>query len=48
MVKQKVPKQLWDYGLVYEAQIMYRKTGKYCRTSLEKVTEDTPNTSKWV
>ena len=48
MVNFQVPNQRWDYRLVYEAQIISRKSGKESRTPLEKVTGDNPDISDWV
>ena len=43
MVNRQVTKQLLDYGLVHEAQIIYRTAGKDVRSPLEKVTGDNPD-----
>jgi hypothetical protein len=44
MVKKKVPRHLWDYGLVYEAEIMSRiSRGPKGRTDIEMITGDTPD-----
>ena len=48
MVNWQVSNQLQDYGLVYEAQIISRTTGKDGRTPLEKVTGDTPDISNLI
>jgi hypothetical protein len=49
MIRKKVPKRLWDYGLVYEAGILNRiPRGNSGRTGLEIVTGETPDISEWV
>ena len=49
MVKKKVPRRLWDYGLVYEAEIMSRVSrGPDGRTGIEEITGDTPDISEWL
>ena len=49
MAKKKVPSRLWDYGLVYEANILNRiPRGSQQRTGLEIVTGDTPDISEWI
>ena len=48
MVKRKVTTQLWDYGLLYEAKIIFRISGKDGRIPLVKVTGDTLVISEWV
>ena len=49
MLKKKVPKCLWDFGLVYEAEIMLRMahSSDQC-TGYEEVTGQMPNISKWL
>ena len=49
MLEQSVPSRLWDYGLVYEAEIMSRT----CRSDdercgLEILTGTTPDISEWL
>jgi hypothetical protein len=49
MVRKKVPRRLWDYGLIYEAGILNRiPRGNSGRTGLEIVTGETPDISEWV
>ena len=49
MLKKKVPTRLWDYGLVYESNILNRITrGSQQRTGLEVVTGETPDISEWI
>ena len=41
MHKKKVPKRLWDFGLVYESELMLRMAhGRDRRTGYEEVTRD--------
>jgi hypothetical protein len=47
MVKQKVPKNLWDYSLVYEGELlshMARSSDR--RTGYKEVTGKTPDISE--
>ena len=49
MLKKKVPTRLWDYGLVYESNILNRiPRGQRQRTGLEMVTGETPDISEWI
>jgi hypothetical protein len=49
MVRKKVPRRLWDFGLMYEAGILNRiPKGNSGRTGLEIVTGETPDISEWV
>jgi hypothetical protein len=46
---QSVPNRLWDYGRVYEAEIMSRIAwGPEKRTGIERLTGDSINISKWL
>jgi hypothetical protein len=47
MSKRKVPPRLWDYGLIYEANILNRiPHGREQRTGIEMVTGETPDISE--
>jgi hypothetical protein len=49
MIRKKVPRQLWDYGLIYEAGMLNRiPCGNNTRTGLEMVTAETPDISEWI
>jgi hypothetical protein len=49
MQKKKVLSQLWDYGLVYEGELLSMiSCGKDGRSGHEEVTGNTPNISKWL
>ena len=49
MLRQKVPPRLWDYGLVYETNILNRiPRGQQQRTGIEVVTGKTPDISDWI
>jgi len=49
MNKKRVPKRLWDYGLVYEAEILSRVSrGKDGRTGYEEITGQTADISEWL
>ena len=52
MLKKKAPRRLWDYGLRWVCEIMQR-TASWSRslegrTSLEMVTGETPDISKYL
>ena len=49
MHKEKVSKRLWDFGLVYESELLSRMSrGRYRRTGYEEVTGDTADISEWL
>ena len=49
MQNKKVPKRLWDFGLVYESEMLSRMaSGRYRRTGYEEVTDDTADINKWI
>ena len=49
MVQRQVPRRLWDYGLVYQANIMSRTVhGDGFTTGYEEITGNTPDISEWV
>jgi hypothetical protein len=49
MTKLNVPKRLWDYGYVWEAEILSRTaSGPDLRTGVERITGDTPDISEWL
>ena len=49
MNKKKVPKRLWDFGLVYESELLSRMArGSSKRTGYEEVTGQTPDISEWL
>ena len=49
MVSKKVPKCLWDYGLVHHAGILSRiYRGKIGLTGIEEVTGHMPDISEWL
>ena len=49
MHKKKVPKRLWDFGLVYESELLSRMArGRDRRTGYEEVTGDTADISEWL
>ena len=49
MVSRSVPMRLWDFGLVYEAEILSRtaRSSGDGRTGMERITGDTPDISEW-
>jgi hypothetical protein len=48
MVTRKVPKRIWDFALVWIAQIYSRTEMKHGRTGFEVITGDTPDISESV
>ena len=49
MTKKKVPKRLWDFGLIYEAELLSRMArGDDRRTGYELVTGQTADISEWL
>ena len=49
MSKKNVPRRLWDFGLVYEAEILSRLSrGRDGRTGYEEVFGQTPNIAEYV
>ncbi len=49
MVSKRVPKRVWDYGLVNQAGILSRiSRGDTGRTGVEEVTGQTPDISEWL
>ena len=49
MHKKKVPKKLWDFGLVYEIELLSRMArGRDRRTGYEEVTGETAYISEWL
>ena len=49
MATKRIPRRLWDYGLVYESEIMSRTArGDDKRTGIERITGDTPDISEWL
>ena len=49
MVPKKVKKRLWNYGLVYQADILSRiARGKAGRTGFEEVNGQAPEISGWL
>ena len=47
-MERRVPPRLWDYGLVYEANILSRIPRGREQTGIEMVTGETPDISEWV
>ena len=49
MTKKKVPKRLWDFGLIYESELLsWMAQGDDYWTGYEVVTGQTPDISKWL
>ena len=49
MTKKKVPKRLWDFGLIYESELLSRMArGDDRRSGYEVVTGNTPDISEWL
>ena len=48
MLRKKVPKHVWAYGFVHQAEVLSRiSIGTTGRTGLEEVTGNTPDISEW-
>ena len=47
-IRRQIPKRVWDFGMVWEAEIYTRTAGKDGRTALERITGDTPDISEWI
>ena len=49
MHKKKLSKRLWDFGLVYESELLLRMAcGRDRKIGYEEVTGDTTDISKWL
>ena len=49
MRKKRVPKRLWDFGLVYKSELLTRMSrGSDKHSGYEEVTGDTPDISEWL
>ena len=49
MRKKRVPKRLWDFGLIYESELLSSMArGCNKRSGYEEVTGDTPDISEWL
>ena len=49
MTQKAVPKRLWDYGIVYESEILSRiSRGHNGRTGYEELTGNTPEIGDWL
>jgi hypothetical protein len=49
MATRAIPGRLWDYGLIYEAEIMSRTArGPENRTGIERLTGDSVDISEWL
>ena len=48
MIKRRPPKRVWDFGMVYESEILYRiSLGHDGRTGMERIKGYTVEISKW-
>ena len=49
MVERRIPRRLWDYGLVYESKVLSRiSRGHSERPGLEELTGNTIDISEWL
>ena len=49
MDERNIPQRLWDYGIVYESEILSRMSrGHDDRTGYERLTGQTPDISEWL
>ena len=47
-VQRNTTKRVWDFVMVWEAEIYYPTAGKYGRPDLEQLTGDTINIYEWL
>ena len=47
-VQRNIPKRVWDFDMVLEADIYYRTAGKDGHPALELLTGDTIDISEWL
>ncbi len=47
-IRRRVPKRVWDFGIVWESEIYSRTASKDGRTPLERITGDTIDISEWL
>ena len=48
-VHEQVPKQLWDFGLIYKSELLcHMAQGTDNRTGYEEVTGQTPDIIEWL
>ena len=49
MTSKGIPKRLWDFGLVWQAEVLSRTARRSGdgRTGIERITGDTPDISEW-
>ena len=49
MIKRRSPKRVWNFGIVYESNILSRISREHDdRTGMEKITGDTVESSEWM
>ena len=48
MIKRRILKCIWDFGLVWEAEIYSRMAGKDDQPPMERLTGDTIKISEWM
>ena len=48
MIKRRAPKCVWDFGMVYESEILSKISwGHDSRTGMERITGDMVDISEW-
>ena len=47
IMRRRLPKHIWDFGLVWEAEIYLHTAGKYGQTPMKILTGDTIDISEW-
>ena len=48
MIKGRAPKRVWDFGMVYESDILYRISRVHeSRTGMERIRGDKVDISEW-
>ena len=49
MLQSQVPKRLWDFGIVWEEEVLYRTAfGNEKHNIIERTTRYTTEISKWI
>ena len=48
MAKKKLSRCLWNFGLIYESELLSKMASRYSRRSgYDEITGDTPNITEW-
>ena len=47
-IRRRIPKQLWDFGIVWECEIYSRTANREGTTGMQRLTGDTTDISEWI